>query len=281
MYEGRSFQDRLKAATACDMVEELKARHAYLHGISYSREEYDIFWHKSEHTTFGHGWGRMCGYDTEFCYNMLPNEDKMAVLDNFNNMNFYPEYMAHDLRSTGHSGPHALASSVIEVSDDGNSARSWYSTPGVLMGTVGNDFQHRNGVWLWERYGSDFIYINGEWLWFHEQVCPDIMGMYDTGNWAYDKYLMYVESDGEAEGGPLFPDFDDPRVEYHPSGYPAKLSEEFENHKNWNVDQTVQYTVVPPTKYPYLCEEHTYSTGRNNAYATTIDKDFSSKYCGE
>ena len=58
----KSFHDRVAAVVAGQKVEELKARHAYLHGVNRGREEYGTFWLRSDHSTFGHTFGRMMGY---------------------------------------------------------------------------------------------------------------------------------------------------------------------------------------------------------------------------
>ena len=58
----KSFHDRIAAVVAGQKVEELKARHAYLHGVNRGREEYGTFWLRSDNSTFGHTFGRMMGY---------------------------------------------------------------------------------------------------------------------------------------------------------------------------------------------------------------------------
>jgi hypothetical protein len=270
MYNHRSFEEKLHAAKACWKVEELKGRHAYLHGTGCSREEYDIIWLKSGHTTFAHGFGRMCGYYQEVRFNSITHEDKQFILGNFNIINNVPEYEGHDLRSTGCTGLHSLASSVIEVSEDGKFARSTYFTPGILMGAIGMDCKHRGGSWLWERYGSDFAYVDGEWKWFHEQVCPDISGCYDAGNWAYDQYTAYVANGNELpEMGP--PPMDDD-MEFHASFSPARLTEPGKLHYEYTPIQTIQNTVPYPVPFHTLDNRNTYSPSRNNPYAVSNER---------
>lgn len=59
MKEKLSFEQRLHNAIGSQTVEEFKARHAYLHGVSYSREEWDYMWLKSKNCTWAHQFGRM------------------------------------------------------------------------------------------------------------------------------------------------------------------------------------------------------------------------------
>lgn len=244
-----SFEQRLHNAIGSQTVEEYKARHAYLHGVGYSREEWDYMWLKSKNCTWAHQFGRMVGFE-EVYLNSVGHTDRMAMHAFMDQTIKFPEYMGHDIRSTGCSGTHVLASDVIEVAEDGNSARSSYLTPGTLMGPIGFDGEHRGGVWLWERYGSDFVYVNGEWKWFHEQVCPDIAGDYDVGNWAHNRYLDFLEKDCTV--GEL-------------GGRPAQLTEPVLLHADYTIVQTVQNTVPAPEPYTTLQavpEDQQYSPGR-------------------
>ncbi len=244
-----TFEQRLHNAEASQTVEEYKARHAYMHGVSYSREEWDFMWLKSPNCTWAHQFGRMVGYE-EVYINSVGHTDSMAMRSMTEMIRNFPEYQGHDIRSTGSSGVHVLASDVIEVADDGMSARSFYLTPGTLTGPIGFDGKHRGGVWLWERYGSDFVYVDGEWKWFHEQVCPDIAGDYDVGNWARNRYLDFIENDCTV--GEL-------------GGRPAQLTEPGLLHADYTIVQTVQDTVPAPKPYQTMDDENTYSPGRWDA----------------
>ena len=204
MNRALTLEQRIHNAEACQTVEEYKARHAYLHGAGYSREEWDLMWLDSPNTTWAHQFGRMVGFE-EVYMNSVFHMDRQVVTDKLAMMEEYPELQGHDLRSVCAGGCHALASDVMEVADDGLSVRASFLTPGTLMGPIGMDGKTRGGIWLWERYGSEFAYVDGKWQWFHEQVCPDIAGDYDHGNWAHDRYLDYLDRDlniGELGGRP-------------------------------------------------------------------------------
>jgi hypothetical protein len=241
-------QQRLHNALGCQKAEEYKSVHAYLHGAFLCREEFDVFWHKSDNTTWAHQFGRMVGWD-ELYYNGVVHCETMGAMMAGDLMKRYKEYWGHDLRSVGKSGAHALASDVREVADDGKSVRLYYLTPGTLMGPVGFDGQHRGGVWLWERYGSEFVFADGEWMWFHEHVCPDIVGDYDIQNWAHDRYEQHVA--GTLERGEL-------------GGFPDRLTEPGITHWDWSPVQVPQDTVPPPKPYKTLDDDNTYSPGRTD-----------------
>lgn len=273
----KSFHDRVAAVVAGQKVEELKARHAYLHGVNRGREEYGTFWLRSDHSTFGHTFGRMMGYKElvpahfgePLAANAFAKSDEKYGMDDDNMKEGMPfenateekidrptkmrdiygmfNLYGHNPGTFGQSC-HVLASPVIEVAEDGKSARSFYLTPGTMMGMNGPK-GGRSGGWLWERYGSDFVYRDGRWWWFHEQVCPDIAGDYDCGNWAHDRYMDYLDRDLNI--GEL-------------GGRPAQLTEPGLFHADYSITQTVQDTVHPPVPYATLDDNNTYSPGRTD-----------------
>lgn len=247
-----SIEQRLHNALGSQKVEEYKARHAYLHAIMYSKQEWDVFWHPSPNTTWAHQFGRMVGWD-EVYYNSVVHTDANMLGLAIKRMQSMEEMWGHDFLSTGKSGCHALASDVIEVAKDGLSARAFYLTPGTMTGSMGmgpgGGPSCRGGGWLWERYGSEFVFVDGQWKWFHEHVCPDTAGQYDVGNWAHDRYVDYLS--GKLKIGDL-------------GGYPDRLTEPGTLHYDYSIIQTVQDTVPPPLPYDTLDDAHTYSPGRTD-----------------
>ena len=247
-----TIEQRLHNALGSQKVEEYKARHAYLHAIMYSKPEWDVFWHKSPNTTWAHQFGRMVGWE-EVYYNSVVHTDANMLGLAIQKMQSMEEMWGHDFLSTGKSGCHALASDVIEVAEDGMSARAFYLTPGTMTGGMSmglaNGSVCRGGGWLWERYGSEFVFVDGAWKWFHEHVCPDTAGQYDVGNWAHDRYVDYRS--GKLKIGDL-------------GGYPDRLTEPGTLHYDYSIIQTVQDTVPPPLPYKTLNDENTYSPGRTD-----------------
>lgn len=73
-----TIEQRLHNALGSQKVEEYKARHAYLHGIMYSKQEWDVFWHKSPNTTWAHQFGRMVGWE-EVYYNSVVHTDANKI----------------------------------------------------------------------------------------------------------------------------------------------------------------------------------------------------------
>lgn len=244
MNKNLSFKQRLHNAIGSQEIEQIKAVHAYTHATMYSREEWDRIWYMCDATTWAHGFGRMVGGDQVYD-NSVRNTDNGIVRHNLDMQIKYPELRGTDLRSAGKTGIHALAEGVIEVAEDGGSARSYYLTPGTMLDTF-SPSGRRSGGWLWERYGSDFVCVDGEWLYLHEQVCPDFGSKYGTENWGHDAYMKIVANEPERPlHGPPVTD-------------PGPL------HQDYTVVMPVQNTVPPPVPYKTLDDNNSYSPGRNN-----------------
>ena len=75
---------------------------------------------------------------------------------------------------------HVTTTSIIEVADDGLTAKGYWYSPGMIreVGSSGNA--------IWEAYGADFIKENGEWKIWHLHMFTDFMGSFyisfDSGN---------------------------------------------------------------------------------------------------
>ncbi len=273
MNQKKSIHDRIAAVAAGQKVEELKARHAYLHGMGMGREEYGAFWLRSDNSTFGHTFGRMVGFKelvpAHFGEALRPNpfapsEGPSGMPDDvelpfmkgtdkeidrpteMREMYDMLDLYGHNLQGTTCQSCHVLASPVIEVADDGKSVRSFYLTPGTMMGMNGAK-GGRNGGWLWERYGSEFVYRDGRWWWFHEQVCPDIGDDYDESNWAQDRFRKYLDGNLNVGNCSAPPE--------------SGISDLRVAHSDISIVQTVQDTVPAPEPYEKLDEAHTYSPG--------------------
>ena len=250
MNRNLSFEERLHNAKGAQEIENLKAIHAYTHAISYSREEWDRIWYKSDNSTWGHGFGRMVGWDQVYLDSVVYTDPNQVKRFGDTCVEF-PVLRGHDLRSTGSCGAHALSVGIIEIADDGQSGRSFYVTPGTMFGNynaMGRREPARNGGWFWERYGSDFVYRDGRWLYIHEQVAPDFDSQYDDKNWAHDVYVQELNNAPE-----------------RPATMPlGGVAETDMTHQMFKTTQLFQKTCPPPEPYRTLDDENSYSPGHND-----------------
>ncbi len=253
---GLTFKERLHNALGAQQIEILKVYHAYVHSVSYEREEFDKIWFKGENSTWVHNFGSMTGFEMIY-YNHTMGEGRMGVMDTYEKAltDYFPSFRGGDLRATGASGVHGLSDCCIEMAKDGKSGRLWAITAGVMMDTIGHTKERgkegpyeKFGAASWEYYGADFVYVDGEWKYIHETVVPVFANSYDGENMGHD---LYVRSD------------DDPsHTQWR--GIPCKVGIEGPFNERYDVHQVVQHLLQEcPEPYETLDDEHSYVPGKN------------------
>ena len=284
MMENLTLQQRLHNAFGVQAVENIKTEHAYLHAASHSFEEWDTLWSRSDDITWAHGFGRMVGWD-EVWYGSVWGYDADVLNLYLQLLDKYPEVNGKDPRACGLGGLHSLASGVVEVAQDGKSARSLFLTPGS-MASAHSPRGKRAGNMLWERYGSDFVYDEtaGKWLYFHEHVCPDFGFSYDTNDWAHSQLAAERGGPGGGPGGPSggpggpgggpggpgkAQAGDSGRIPAciarRPKKDPPRTDKE-KLHWQWSLTQPVQASVSWPVPYDTLDDENSYAPGHNDPF---------------
>jgi hypothetical protein len=238
-----SISRRIKNAAASQSVENVKALHTYLHARADSVGEWGSIWSRKPECSWAHAFGRMRGFDQVWFGSVTLYDAR--TMENFLKLyERYPEVGGKDPRPISEASVHTLVNDVIEVADDGMSARGFFITPGVIHSVL-TPMGHRNCFVLWERYGSDFVYEVGAWKYLHEQVCPDIMSMLDCVDWARDDYERLTSPNP----GPGLP----PVGEGPPVSDPGPL------HFPFSVLQPPQDTVPWPESYATMNDDNTYT----------------------
>ena len=211
-----SLHERIRNANASQQVENVKARHTYLHGRADATGEWATIWSRSDDCSWAHAFGRMRGFD-QVWYGSVGDYDQMAMENAIEMRKIYPETTGKDPRPLMEASVHTLLTDVIEVAEDGMSARGSFITPGVIHSCLTPEQEKYCNV-LWERYGSDFVYEDGQWLYLHEHVCPDILTRLDCVNWAAEEYERLTNPDAEEAPPPTLgaPPVADPGPLHHP-----------------------------------------------------------------
>ena len=217
-----SISQRIKNAAASQEVENVKARHTYLHGRADASGEWANIWSRSDECSWAHAFGRMRGFD-QVWYGSVAQYDSMEA------------------------SVHTLVTDIIEVASDGKSARGSFITPGLIHSALTPEKQKYCNV-LWERYGSDFVLEDGRWVYLHEQVCPDILTHLDCLNWAFEDYARLTD--------PKKPEAPNPTMGEPPVTDKGPL------HHPYSVLQKPQDTVPWPKEYDTLDDENTYTPFR-------------------
>lgn len=242
-----SVAQRLEQALASQQVEKLHGKHNYFHARNFSAEEWSTIWSQSDNTAWAHGFGRMRGFD-QIWYNSVTMYDYSVYETYIDLVQMFPEIGGLDPRPVMELSMHTLVNGIIEVAEDGKTARSSFVTPGMLYDCI-NSMAVKQGISFWERYGSDFVCEDGEWKYLHEHVCPDFGMPFDFVNMAADEYERAVNP---ALGGPMAPPAGrDDRVE---------LADPGPLHQKYSIFQPVQNTVPWPEPYVSMDDQHSYAT---------------------
>lgn len=240
-----TLSQRIHNAEGAQAAEFLHAKHAYLHAAAHEKEEYSEIWSRSDDISWAHSFGRWRGFKAVWWghvadYNTIYLSAYQKMYD------LVPEiaWLA-DFRSLGELAMHSLSTDIIEVADDGNTARASFLTPGVISSPLHPNMKY-SGFILWERYGADFVFEDGEWKYLHEHVCPDLMGPFDVANAGVDNYKKLVNP--PPPGGPGGQDMSAKR-----------LTDLGPLHFNYTPVQTVQNTVPWPEPYVTMDNNNTYT----------------------
>ena len=85
---------------------------------------------------------------------------------------------------------HVTTTSIIEVAEDGQTAKAFWYSPGMIAESG------QSGNTIWEAYGVDFVKENGVWKMWHLHMFTDFMGSF---------YLTLGSSSGGMGGGGAAP----------------------------------------------------------------------------
>ena len=179
--------ERIFRANAAVECEKLMSKHVYYHAGGVHREEIEEFWTKREDCTWAHNFGQMGSRSNYIaCYADGQEKNTREVYELV--LSVYPEVEnVPDYRAICEEAMHFTVSPIVEVAEDGQSAKGLFYTPGCIFSTL-NPQQEREGRWMWERYGADFIYEDGEWKFLNLKVCCDMFGPMDIKDWYFDSF---------------------------------------------------------------------------------------------
>ena len=141
---------------------------------------------------------------------------------------FYDWHNSLDGDRKGSLNIHLLTTEVIEVADDGRTARAVWMSPGLET----RHSRKKGGLqafWNWGKYAVDFLKEDGQWKFWHFTITNDFFTDYNT-SWV-DKGLA-----------------DDTDVIFH-SGKPAPDKPSSFEPDFYGVDKIKRLFPVPPEPY--------------------------------
>lgn len=195
--------DRAEGAIACEKV---MSKHCFYHAAGIHREEYYEMWSSRQDITWTHGFGQMGDRD-QYYNNYVLNQERDTFQGYMNLWEAYPEVREFfgttrhmmEYRALNEEAMHLITTPIVEVAEDGQSARCLFYTPGLIFSTL-NPQQEREGQWMSERYGADFVRENDEWLYLNLRICPDIIAPMDIFPWAGDGAFVMGPPPGAGGG---------------------------------------------------------------------------------
>jgi len=241
-----SLSQRIHNAEGAQAAEAIHARHSYLHAKAFGKEEWGEIWSRSDETSWAHAFGRWRGFDAVWRGN-VSKYNARAISPYEKMFDLVPEIAwLTDFRPLNEIAMHTLATDIIEVADDGKTARAYFCTPGVISSALTPKMTYRGAI-LWERYGSDFICEDGEWKYLHEQVCPDLFGDYDAGNCGAELYQKFIDPNAP------------PPEKFDGGGGEMQLNDLGPLHFPYSPVQPLQNTVPWPVPYKTMDNDNTYT----------------------
>ena len=200
---------RIQRAVGAVECEKVMSRHVYWHSAGIHRDEWEEYWSKDVNITWGHGWGRQDDrYSYYFSY--VLEKERNAFKSFMRTKLKYPDAAnCTRLDSMAEYSNHLTTSPIIEVAEDGKSAKGLWYTPGFINSHASDNGQIRSQA-LWERYGGDFVLEDGRWLYKNLRVCPDIGGNVGGGGFAYRVRMPFPppapkDGKGGSDGAPQMP----------------------------------------------------------------------------
>ena len=85
-----TLHERIRNADASQQVENVKAKHAYLHGRADATGEWGVIWSRSDDCSWAHAFGRMRGFDQVY-HGSVGDYDRMCMENMLDLMEVYPE----------------------------------------------------------------------------------------------------------------------------------------------------------------------------------------------
>ena len=190
--------EKIHCAIACNEIEIEFAYHCYCHGNGDRRPgdfTTSVNWvrHSDYEISSAHNFGGLVGQEgiDNWTAGMFRQYDS-----NFESVvKRYPEVEGMDHGRISEFVIHTLASPIIEVAEDGLTAKASFYTPGFIVSTLNGDGK-RWGAWMWERYGETWAFEDNEWRVVHNQVACDLMGPIDIVNYAASSYQILQQYGG-------------------------------------------------------------------------------------
>ncbi len=167
-------------AVAVLAVQNTMSKHAYYHEAGKHYDELNNIWVKKDGqfaktATFTNPFGVWEGMDSIFVfYGDFKKQTLQKNLEDISKVHPEIKNAPENLGVGGEWVMHTQTTPIIEVADDGKTAKGlWYSVGISQSVQIINGKEVISGGWFWEKYGADFVKEDGKWKIWHIQMCYD------------------------------------------------------------------------------------------------------------
>jgi hypothetical protein len=159
-------------------IQNLMSRRSFLHAAGQQEEELYLYANRPD-ISFGQNQGFRVGMETiAAAYRDRYAKVRNAELERISKI--YPEIKnVPENIGVGMFQVHTITTPIIEVAEDGKTAKGMFYTPGAISGVVADGTL--GASWIWEKYAIDFIKENGRWKFWHILVVTDIVKPWGQG----------------------------------------------------------------------------------------------------
>jgi hypothetical protein len=144
-----------------DEIHRIMCMHEWYHNALMYREELEDIW-------------ALEMPDVSFATNTAVFEGKKDL------WKFYVDHseeMKKDNNGAGNLWHHCLANEIIEVAEDGKTAKGVWMSSGQATVRIGDNKPRAS--WAYEKYGVDFVKVDGKWKIWHFHAYTDFYSPFD------------------------------------------------------------------------------------------------------
>lgn len=164
-------------------IQNIMSWHVMYHCYGLHREEMETIWVQEPENqataSFGQNQGFHVGYDAIWeAYveghdsNWLASAKSYCESNGIDISGMTDEEIIEKYGGVGQLLLHVTTTAIIEVAEDGQTAKCFWYSPGMIAETG----QSANTIW--EAYGVDFVKENGVWKMWHLHMFTDFMGSF-------------------------------------------------------------------------------------------------------
>jgi len=175
----KAMQKILQRQQDVTQIQNMMSRRSFYHGSGQQAEELDFYSSRPD-ISFGQNQGFRIGMQN-IAAGYKERYAKVRALELERISKLLPEVKnVPENIGVGMFQFHTLTTPIIEVAEDGKTAKGMWYTPGAIAGVTENG--KLGASWIYEKYAIDFIKEGGKWKFWHILVVTDIVTPWGQGS---------------------------------------------------------------------------------------------------